>query len=121
MTYRLARAMTSADEVVSVAGISGARGQGSGINKAYGRRSVDLPVTSRDNHRPGGFVRNEFLEKRVGPAAVEDDGPLGPGVERLEAGLDLGDHPAGDHPVADELPALGPGEPGEEGGWIGHV
>ena len=47
-------------------------------------------------------------------APVEDDRRLDPAIDRVEAGLDLGDHAAGDDAVGDHPPRRAGGDLGQQ-------
>src|SRR5690349_16235122 len=103
MTYCFARAMTSADERVAVDMGS----VGNGVKR--GKKYLQSPGTavpglgsSLRNFGPGSAVGDELAEQGVRVPAVEDDRPASPGVQRLEARLDLRYHAAGDDAVADQ-------------------
>ena len=59
------------------------------------------PVTH--HQRAGAVVGEQFEQHRVRHLAVEDDDALDALLERVDAGLDLGDHAAGDGAVGDQL------------------
>jgi hypothetical protein len=61
------------------------------------------PATrSNGDQRAGAVVGEQFQQHRVRRLAVEDDDALDAALERVDAGLDLGDHAAGDGAVGDQ-------------------
>src|SRR3546814_15014884 len=82
-------------------------------------RKVDALLAM--NERARTPCRENFEQHRVRDAPVEDDRGLDPRVDRAEAGIDLGNHAAGDRRVGLQRVDAGSvevGEPDRKGvGW----
>ena len=59
-------------------------------------------ATLRNDQRAGAVLGEELEQHGVRRLAVEDDDALDAALDRLDAGLDLGDHAAGDRAVGDQ-------------------
>ena len=61
---------------------------------------IDIP--SGNDQRAGTDLGEELQQHGMGGLAVQDDHALDAALDRLDAGLDLGDHAAGDRAVLDQ-------------------
>src|SRR5579884_3976631 len=78
-------------------------------------QSADSPCAPLDfiastasivNERTGAELGEQFEQHRVRHLAVEDHDALDAAVQRVDAGLDLGDHAARDGAVGDQPPRV---------------
>ena len=60
-----------------------------------------LEAASPHHQRSGAMVGEQLEQHRVRHTAIENDHALDAGVERVEAGFDLGDHAARDGAIGD--------------------
>ena len=71
---------------------------GSLIADLHPRRSATL----RHDQRPGAMFGEELQQHRVCRFAVQDDDAFDAALDRLDAGLDLGDHATRNGPIGDQ-------------------
>ena len=72
------------------------------VGEAARRARRCVESHQRVDQRAGAVVGEQFEQHRVRHLAVEDDDALDALLERVDAGLDLRDHAAGDGAVGDQ-------------------
>src|ERR1700744_5473197 len=83
----------------------GARSEWPGRNRPQ-RSASSSPCASLVDQRTRALIREQLQQYRMLHLAVDDDDALHALLQRIDAGLDLRDHAAGDGAVGDQLAGI---------------
>ena len=102
---------------------TGMNGQTASVSTAEHamRMIVDVwsvAVIESSDHRADALVGEDLEQQHVGDAAVEDVGAAHAVAHRVDAALDLGDHPAGDRAVGHQRVELVGGGLADQAGRV---